>query len=237
MHSMLGMSVLVYLPHLFAYSALEQALLYQHAIDWYAWVTRLGKYKLSTEDWANIKIVAQWLKMLSTAATLMLLSKETTISWSFVVLAGLQDNIWAHLSRLPSDTPAHLKQGLMQAYNKLAKYLKLMDKTPFYMFAACECVLLCMSAFCAHRQFYIQFSIPASCLQVSVTNSRMTLTCCTTSCGIRPSSKNTLETTMLHLRCPELHSQSAGLTPLTSLAAWAISRHLHCPLRMNWSGT
>jgi hypothetical protein len=234
---MLGMFVSIYLPHLFAYSALERALLYQHAVDRYARVTRLGKYELSTEDWANIKTVTQWLKMLSTATTLMSSSKETTISWSFVVLAGLQDNIRAHLSGLPSDTPAHLKQGLMQAYNKLAEYLKLMDESPFYMFAACECVLLCMSAFCVHRRFYIQFSIPASCSQVSGTDSRMTLTCCTTSCGIRPSSKNTSETTMLHLHCPELHSQSAGLKPLTSSAALAMSRHLHRPLRMSWSGT
>jgi hypothetical protein len=81
---MLGMFVSIYLPHLFPYSALEQALLYPHAVNWYTWVTHLGKYKLSTEDWANIKMVALWLKMLSTATTLMLLLKETTISWSFL---------------------------------------------------------------------------------------------------------------------------------------------------------
>jgi hypothetical protein len=134
---MLGKSTFINM-RLLSDRVIERALLYQSAVDRYAQVSRLTKYQLSSEDWAGIKTVATWLKMLSKATTLMSSSKETTISWAFVVLIGLQDNIRTQLRQLPANTPPHLRDGLAAAHNKFGEYIKIMDQSPFYMFAACE---------------------------------------------------------------------------------------------------
>jgi hypothetical protein len=116
----------------------ERALLYKSGVNRYAAVSKLSKHELSDDEWAGIETVAVWLKMLSKATTLMSSSKETTISWAFVILAGLQDSIRAQLYQLPANTPPHLTNGLAEAHGKFSEYLQLMDRSPFYMYAACE---------------------------------------------------------------------------------------------------
>jgi hypothetical protein len=97
---------------------------------------------LAAEDWAAIEIVAEWLQLFRTATTLMLSSKDTTILWVHICFTCLQDHIRRKLAGLGSGVPQQLKHGLVEAHMKLGEYMKLLDSSPYYLWATCEFQLL-----------------------------------------------------------------------------------------------
>jgi hypothetical protein len=117
----------------------ERALHYRTAIDRYANVSdHLRPLALKSEDWTAIEIVADWLELFRTATTLMSSSKDTTISWIYVIFTCLQDRIREQLAGLGSNVPHQLKHGLFEAHMKLAEYMKLFDRSPYYLWATCK---------------------------------------------------------------------------------------------------
>jgi hypothetical protein len=147
-HLMLGMCSLAFLwlwSSADIYSP-ERALLYRDAIDRYTLVHGFHDEALGDDDWKAVKIVAEWLRLFRKATTRMSARDKTTISSVFAVFVSLQNHVRNQLRSLPTDVPAELKGGLVEAHEKLAEYFKKSDALPYYMWAACKSFLLVISA-------------------------------------------------------------------------------------------
>jgi hypothetical protein len=59
-----------------------------------------------------------------------------------------QDHLRLQLTELPSDVPSELKRGLLEAYNKLAEYFKLLDRSPYYLWASSMCLTVSLLDLC-----------------------------------------------------------------------------------------
>lgn len=92
---------------------------------------------LSDTDWSAITTIAGWLSLFREATTFMSSRDKTTISSVFGVFMALQDDVRAHI-RASDGVPIELKQGLLDAHEKLAEYFKKSDASPYYMWSACE---------------------------------------------------------------------------------------------------
>jgi hypothetical protein len=117
-------------------SLTERALLYREVMDRYARMHRDESDVLSDSDWSAIKTIAGWLSLFREATTFMSLRDKTTISSVFGVFMALQDDIRANICK-SRDVPLELKQGLLDAHEKLAEYFKKSDASPYYMWSAC----------------------------------------------------------------------------------------------------
>jgi hypothetical protein len=96
----------------------------------------LRKHKLQDEDWEAIACVAQWLKSFRSATTQMSTTKRPMLSWTHAIFHGLQDSLADSLRRLPKNTPALLRQGLLNAHRKLSDYYGKSDESPYYTWAS-----------------------------------------------------------------------------------------------------
>jgi hypothetical protein len=122
--------------------------MYKDAIDWFVHVNDLRDAQLSSEEWGAIQIASNWLKLFRTATTLMSSSKETTISWVYLVFTRLQDHVRTQLATLSDTVPLELKIGLYWAHNKLTQYFALLYRSPYYLWASS--MLIFFPVPCAH---------------------------------------------------------------------------------------
>jgi hypothetical protein len=147
-HAMLGKSCLTWAVNLTHSHVTERALLFRKAVDRYAVVSRLTDLELSSDDWAAIEVVAKWLKLFRTATTLMSSTKESTLSWATTIFLRLQDHIHDQLEALPPHSPALLKKGLVDAHVKLSTYHRLLDRSPYYLWASSMFKLASLALIC-----------------------------------------------------------------------------------------
>src|SRR6267154_2106467 len=116
---------------------LGRALDYRDTID--SFVSRnkdLHAFELSNTDWESIKLVATWLKSFRSATTQMSATKVPMLSTTLAIFRGLQDDIKTILRGLPATVPWVIKQGLLDAHEKLSDYYHKFDESPFYTWAA-----------------------------------------------------------------------------------------------------
>jgi hypothetical protein len=136
-HIMLGMSVeIIFETYTLTIHPPERALLYRDAVERYA---QGRKMPVPDEnDWKAIETVCSWLKIFRDATTQMSSRDKTTISSVFGVFLGLQNHIRQLLRQSASSMPDDLRDGLLDAHEKLAEYFKKSDASPYYMWAACK---------------------------------------------------------------------------------------------------
>lgn len=116
---------------------LRRALDFRSVLDDYVAKNReLRKYELQDEDWEAIALVARWLKAFRSATTQMSTTKRPMLSWTHAVFRGLQDSLADSLRLLPNNTPAVLRQGLLNAHRKLSDYYGKSDESPYYTWAS-----------------------------------------------------------------------------------------------------
>lgn len=121
----------------------ERAILYRGAVDRFVRMSEtcdIRNLEISAREWDALVIAADWLKLFRTATTLMSSSKETTLSWVYMVFTCLQDHVRNHLRSLPASVPAELKNGLFRAHAKLTQYFRLIDESPYYLWASSESI-------------------------------------------------------------------------------------------------
>ena len=104
--------------------------------DFVAKNKELRKHELQDEDWEAIALVAHWLKSFRSATTQMSTTKDPMLSWTHAIFRGLQDSLADSLSSLPNNTPAPLRQGLLNAHRKLSDYYGKSDASPYYTWAS-----------------------------------------------------------------------------------------------------
>ncbi|PPQ80819.1 hypothetical protein CVT25_001944 [Psilocybe cyanescens] len=92
--------------------------------------------ELDKNDWDAISQVASWLKAFHSATTQMSKTKEPMLSTVHAIFRGLQDHIRSILSQLPDSAPTQLRDGLLEAHNKLSEYYYKSYESPYYTWAA-----------------------------------------------------------------------------------------------------
>src|SRR6202789_2155210 len=116
---------------------LGRAIDYRTVLDDFVAKNReLRKYELQDEDWEAIALVAQWLKSFCSATTQMSTTKRLMLSSTQAIFQGLQDSLTDSLRSLPHNTPALLRQGLLNAHRKLSDYYGVFDESPYYTWAS-----------------------------------------------------------------------------------------------------
>jgi hypothetical protein len=116
---------------------LGRALDYHEVIDIFvAWNRDLRDYELSENEWEDIILVTGWLKSFRSATTQMSTTKCSMLSNTHAIFQGLQDQLKAILSDLPSWTSPQLILGLTDAHTKLSDYYYKFDESPLYTWAA-----------------------------------------------------------------------------------------------------
>jgi hypothetical protein len=96
----------------------------------------LCKHELQDEDWEAIALVAQWLKSFWSAITQMSTTKHPMLSSTHAIFRGLQDSLTELLRSLSNNTPALLRQALLNAHWKLSNYYGKSDESPYYTWAS-----------------------------------------------------------------------------------------------------
>jgi hypothetical protein len=104
--------------------------------DFVAKNRELHKHKLQDEDWEAIALVTQWLKSFRSATTQMLTTKHPMLSSTHAIFRGLQDSLTKSLRSLPNNTPALLRQALLNAHRKLSDYYRKSNESPYYTWAS-----------------------------------------------------------------------------------------------------
>jgi hypothetical protein len=84
--------------------------------------------------------VASWLKAFRSATTEMSRTKEPMLSTVHAIFRGLQEHIRSTLAELPDSAPMELRDGLVEAHQKLSEYYYRSDESPFYTWAASKLV-------------------------------------------------------------------------------------------------
>jgi hypothetical protein len=103
--------------------------------DFVAKNRELRKYELQDKDWEAIALVAQWLKSFRSATTQMSTTKCPMLSSTHAIFRGLQDSLTESLRSLPNNTPALLRQALLNAHRKLSDYYGKSNESPYYTWA------------------------------------------------------------------------------------------------------
>jgi hypothetical protein len=104
--------------------------------DFVAKNRELRKHELQDEDWEAIALVAQWPKSFQSATTQMSTTKCPMLSSTHAIFRGLQDSLTESLRSLPNNTPALLRQALINAHRKLSDYYGKSDESPYYTWAS-----------------------------------------------------------------------------------------------------
>lgn len=63
-------------------------------------------------------------------------TKEPILSTVHAMFWGLQEHIRSTLAELPDSAPTELRDGLVEAHQKLSEYYYRSDESPFYTWAA-----------------------------------------------------------------------------------------------------
>jgi len=104
--------------------------------DFVGWHCDLRSPELDADDWSAISLVAGWLKAFHSATTQMSRMKQPMLSTIHAIFRGLQDHICSTLAELSDSAPAQLRDGLVDAHQKLSEYYYRSDESPFYTWAA-----------------------------------------------------------------------------------------------------
>ncbi|KAK0435938.1 uncharacterized protein EV420DRAFT_1281402, partial [Desarmillaria tabescens] len=96
-------------------------------------------YELSDEDWVAILMVTDWLKQFHLVTTKMSTTKTPMFSMMHATFYGLQQHFKEILTGLPDSTAPEIKQGLLDAHQKLSDYYYKFNASPFYIWAAHMC--------------------------------------------------------------------------------------------------
>jgi subtilase family serine protease len=107
----------------------------------------LRKYELSSAEWDNLALVADWLGIFREATTLMSTTKYPMISSVHAVFNGLQKTTKKMIADLPPRTSTELRNGLVNAHNKLAVYYSKFDDSKYYFWAARKCYMFISISF------------------------------------------------------------------------------------------
>ena len=103
---------------------------------------------LDTDNWEAISQVADWLNTFRSATTQMSKTKQPMLLTVHAIFCGLQEHVAKLLHDLPDSAPSQLRTGLVEAHTKLSDYYYHSDESPYYMWAACECISLTSSWLC-----------------------------------------------------------------------------------------
>ncbi|KAF9031051.1 hypothetical protein BJ165DRAFT_1358464, partial [Panaeolus papilionaceus] len=98
--------------------------------------------ELLDDEWESVKNVTDWLFLFRDATRQMSTTKKPMLSTTLAIFRGLQDHIKSIYAELPITAPSRLREGLLNAHQKLAEYYYKYDESPFYTWAACECSLI-----------------------------------------------------------------------------------------------
>ncbi|KAH8923898.1 hypothetical protein BT69DRAFT_1218450, partial [Atractiella rhizophila] len=105
---------------------------------------------LSNQDWNAIELVSSWLEEFAEVTALMSSTSNVTISSVILLFLGSFEKLEEAIATLPLHTPIQVKDGLIKAHQKLAKYHDKTDSFPYYLWAICECMaFLCIFRFCS----------------------------------------------------------------------------------------
>ena len=123
----------------------------------------LRNLTLSESEWQSITQVTGWLKAFRFARTQMSTTKQLMLSTAHAILHGLQEDVCDALRSLLDSISSLIKDGLLVAHQKLSEYYYHFDRSPYYIWAACESHLifhlslsvdLCLSEVLAPRISY-----------------------------------------------------------------------------------
>ena len=85
-----------------------------------------------------ISLVTCWLKSFHLATTQMSATMTSMLSTTHAIFHGLQEDICESICTLPEGTPAHLKNSLVNAHQKLSDCYMKLDESPLYLWSSCE---------------------------------------------------------------------------------------------------
>ncbi|KAI4293902.1 hypothetical protein K525DRAFT_213894, partial [Schizophyllum commune Loenen D] len=111
---------------------------YQDVIDTYTGIREHRHLELDDKDWKCLRLVSDWLKAFREATTNMSTTSTPMLSYVHITFRVLQKQIKQDLRKLPNDVPPEIKQGLVDANQKLAEYYAKYDESYFYTWASCE---------------------------------------------------------------------------------------------------
>lgn len=121
----------------------ERAAEYQDELDDFVSRNRnLRDLELLPEEWEAIKQVRDWLCLFRTATTQMSTTKKPMLSSALAIFRGLQDHLRGILRELPDSSPPQLRQGLVEAHEKLSEYFYRIDESPFYTWSSCKSLFI-----------------------------------------------------------------------------------------------
>lgn len=96
----------------------------------------LRKFELLPEDWKNIELVCEWLKVFRSATTQMSTTSKPMLSSTSAIFRGLQDRVKEAIRMLPADVDTRLRKGLVDAHLKLSEYYHRFDQSCYFTWAA-----------------------------------------------------------------------------------------------------
>ena len=118
----------------------------------------LRDLELLPEEWEAVKQVRDWLYLFRTATTQMSTTKKPMLSSALAIFRGLQDHLRGILRELPDSSPSQLRQGLVEAHEKLSEYFYRIDESPFYTWSSCKFLFINQSSY-ASNFIMLQYSI------------------------------------------------------------------------------
>ena len=97
----------------------------------------LCKFKMHTNDWDALVLVAQWLESFRSATTQMSTIKWPMLSSTHTICRGLQESLCKSLRNLPNNTLPQLKLGLLRAHRKISDNYNKIGDSPYHMWSSC----------------------------------------------------------------------------------------------------
>jgi hypothetical protein len=89
-------------------------------------------------DWTAIETVEHWLTRFRQATTAMSTTSTPILSTTHAALRTLQEELKKAIRTLGSNTSTQIRDGLIQAHQKLAEYHMLFDRSPYYLWATSQ---------------------------------------------------------------------------------------------------
>ncbi|KAJ7577180.1 hypothetical protein C8J56DRAFT_899272 [Mycena floridula] len=96
----------------------------------------LCEHELEIPEWEALELITKWLKDFRLATAQMSTTKQPMISTTHAIFHGLQAHVKKAIKELPLWADDTLKDGLINAHQKLSDYFYKFDQSQYYTWAA-----------------------------------------------------------------------------------------------------
>ena len=108
---------------------------FQKEIDSFCSRREYRDYELDADDWMALRLVANWLIAFRDATTSMSTTNTSVLSTTYAQFIMLQDKLRRSIAEIPRGIPQQLKNGLINAHQKLAQYIFMFNQSPYFLWA------------------------------------------------------------------------------------------------------